>query len=54
MNFIVGMLLMKLSDKDCFRVTYHILNHHRHRLLLQNLDLIHEKTYALDSSCGNR
>ena len=54
MNFIVGMLLMRLGDEDTFKVAYHILAHHNHKLLLQNLDLIHEKTYALDSNWCER
>jgi hypothetical protein len=48
MNFIVGTLLLRLSDEEAFKVAYHIFHWEKQEALLQDLGLIHEQLYALD------
>jgi hypothetical protein len=50
MNFIVGTLLLRVSDEEAFNMAYHIFHWEGHEKLLTDLDLIHEKLYALDST----
>lgn len=48
MNFIVGTLLLRLSDEDAFKVAYHIFHWEKQEELLRDLNLIHEQLYALE------
>lgn len=50
MNFIVGTLLLRVGDEEAFNMAFHIFHWERHDELLNNLGLIHEKLYVLDST----
>lgn len=51
MNFIVGTLLLRLSEEDAFKVAFHIFHWEKQEELLRDLNVIHEQLYALDRTC---
>ena len=49
MNFIVGILLLKLSNEDAFNMAFHILHWQKHAKLLMNLQNVNQKFHVLKS-----